>query len=35
MIAAGAALEMGHTYLMIFQGGMPEWTMKGYPVKKR
>jgi len=26
---------MGHTYLMIFQGGMPEWTMKGYPVKKR
>ncbi len=32
-MAAGAALEMGYTYLMIFQGGMPEWTAKGYPVK--
>jgi hypothetical protein len=25
---------MGYTYLMIFQGGMPEWTMKGYPILK-
>jgi hypothetical protein len=25
---------MGYTYLMVFQGGMPEWTMKRYPVKK-
>jgi 3-mercaptopyruvate sulfurtransferase SseA len=32
-MAAGAAYEMGHTNLMVFQGGMPEWTGKGYPVK--
>ncbi len=33
-MAAGAALEMGYTYLMIYQAGMPDWLMKGYPVKK-
>lgn len=32
-MAAGAASEMGYTNLMVFQGGMPEWTEKGYPVK--
>jgi len=32
-MAAGAANEMGYTNLMVFQGGMPEWTGKGYPVK--
>lgn len=33
-MAAGAAIEMGYTYLMIYQEGMPDWLMKGYPVKK-
>ncbi len=33
-MAAGAALEMGYTYLMIYQAGIPDWSMKGYPVKK-
>jgi 3-mercaptopyruvate sulfurtransferase SseA len=23
---------MGYTYLLVFQGGMPEWVQKGYPV---
>ena len=32
-MAAGAAYEMGYANLMVFQGGMPEWTGKGYPVK--
>lgn len=32
-MAAGAAHEMGFTNLMVFQGGMPEWVGKGYPVK--
>ncbi len=27
-------MQMGYTYAMIFQGGMPEWLAKGYPVKK-
>jgi rhodanese-related sulfurtransferase len=31
-MAAGAATEIGYTNLMIFQGGMPEWINKGYPV---
>jgi 3-mercaptopyruvate sulfurtransferase SseA len=25
---------MGYTYLMIFQGGMPEWIQKGYPLQE-
>lgn len=33
-MAAGAAIEMGYTYLMIYQAGMPEWREKGYPVVK-
>ena len=33
-MAAGAAAEMGYTNLMIYQEGMPDWLMKGYPVKK-
>jgi len=33
-MAAGAALEMGYTYLSIYQAGMPDWLTKGYPVKK-
>lgn len=31
-MAAGAANEMGFTNLKVFQGGMPEWISKGYPV---
>ncbi len=30
-MAAGAAIEMGYTYLMIYQAGMPDWLSKGYP----
>ncbi len=33
-MAAGAAAEMGYTNLTIYQEGMPDWLMKGYPVKK-
>jgi rhodanese-related sulfurtransferase len=33
-MAAGAAIEMGYTNLMIYQEGLPDWLMKGYPVKK-
>ncbi len=32
--AAGGAVEMGYTYLMIYQAGMPDWLLKGYPVQK-
>jgi rhodanese-related sulfurtransferase len=32
-MAAGAAIEMGYTNLMLFQGGWPDWIGKGYPVK--
>ncbi len=30
-MAAGAALEMGYTDLMIYQAGMPDWLSKGNP----
>ncbi len=33
-MAAGAAIEMGYTNLMIYQAGMPDWLVKGYPVQK-
>jgi hypothetical protein len=33
-MAAGAAAEMGYTYLMIYQEGMPDWLMKGNSVQK-
>ncbi len=33
-MAAGAALDMGYTYLMIYQAGMPDWLNKGLPVVK-
>ncbi|MGE5173653.1 MAG: hypothetical protein ACM3MD_07485 [Betaproteobacteria bacterium] len=33
-MAAGAAIEMGYTYLMIYQTGMPDWLLKGNPVQK-
>ncbi len=33
-MAAGAAIEMGYTYLMIYQAGMPDWLQKGNPVQK-
>ncbi len=33
-MAAGAAVELGYTYLMIYQAGMPDWLMQGYPVTK-
>jgi len=32
MAAAGSATGLGYTYLVVFQGGMPEWSGKGYPV---
>jgi hypothetical protein len=28
------AYDMGYTNLMIYQAGMPDWIMKGYPVQK-
>jgi len=31
-MAAVAAAEMGYTNLMVFQGGMPAWVGKGYPL---
>jgi len=33
-MAAGAAIEMGYTYVMIYQPGMPDWLLKGYPVQR-
>lgn len=33
-MAAGAATEMGHTSIKIYQAGMPDWFMKKYPVQK-
>ena len=33
-MAAGAAMDMGYTFLMIYQDGMPDWLMRGYPVTK-
>ncbi len=33
-MAAGAAIEMGYTYLMIYQAGMPDWLAKGFPVQR-
>ncbi len=33
-MAAGAAIEMGYTNLMIYQAGMPDWLRKGNPVQK-
>jgi hypothetical protein len=31
-MAAGAAAQMGYTNLMIYQAGMPDWLLRGYPV---
>ena len=33
-MAADAAAEMGYTNIMIYQEGIPDWLMKGNPVKK-
>lgn len=33
-MAAGAAMEMGYTNLMIYQAGMPDWLSKGYQTEK-
>lgn len=33
-MAAGAAIEMGYTTIMIYQAGMSDWLLKGYPVQK-
>ncbi len=32
-MAAGAAMEMGYTNILVFQGGVPAWTEAGYPLK--
>jgi len=32
--AATAAGELGYTYLMIYQAGMPDWLLRGNPVQK-
>jgi rhodanese-related sulfurtransferase len=32
--AATAAREMGYTYLMVYQAGMPDWLLRGKPVQK-
>jgi rhodanese-related sulfurtransferase len=33
-MAAGSAVEMGYSSLMIYQAGMPDWLLKGYAVQK-
>jgi len=33
-MAAGAAVEMGYTYIQLYQAGMQDWLSKGYPVQK-
>jgi rhodanese-related sulfurtransferase len=33
-MAAGAAIDMGYTNVMIYQPGMPDWLLRGYPVQK-
>lgn len=33
-MAASSAVEMGYTYILIYQPGMPDWLLKGYPVQK-
>jgi rhodanese-related sulfurtransferase len=33
-MAAGQAMEMGYTYLMIYQAGMPDWLLQGNPIQK-
>ena len=33
-MAAGAAMEMGYTNIMIYQAGMPDWLSKGNPSQK-
>lgn len=32
--AAGQAVEMGYTNLMVYQAGMPDWLLQGNPVQK-
>jgi len=32
--SAQQAAALGHSYLMIYQAGMPDWLLKGYPVEK-
>ena len=33
-MAADAAIEMGHTNILVYQAGMPDWLSKGFPVQK-
>ncbi len=33
-MAAGSAFEMGYTNLLIYQAGMPDWLLQGFPVQK-
>ncbi len=33
-MAAGSAVEMGYTHLLIYQAGMPDWLVLGNPVQK-
>jgi rhodanese-related sulfurtransferase len=33
-MAAGAAAEMGYSHVLIYQAGMPDWLLKGYPLQK-
>jgi len=32
--SAAAAARLGHTYLLIYQAGMPDWLLQGYPVER-
>jgi rhodanese-related sulfurtransferase len=32
--AARAAAELGYGYVMIYQGGFPDWMLRGYPVAR-
>lgn len=31
--SAAAAAELGYSYLLIYQGGMPDWLLKRYPIE--
>ena len=32
-MAAGAAMEIGYTNILVYQAGMPDWQAKGNPVQ--
>ena len=32
-MAAVAAVEMGHANVKVYEGGLPDWMARGYPVR--